>query len=278
MIPLQIQNKIPSPPSPTFSIAGLQIHYYGLFISCGFLIATFIASYIWVLKFRQNKKDVNPIFDLLIVVLPSGIVGARLYYVITMWNLYQDNWIDIFKIYEGGLGILGGLMGGLISVVVFCRLKKIDFLQIASCIAPTVPLAQGIGRIGNWFNVELYGKETDLPWGLDISRGKYSATVFYHPTFLYEIIWDLLIFAILMLLFFRFRNFRKISIPLYLMFYTFGRFWVEQLRIDESNYLFGIRLNIFFIMIVFCASAIWCFVSVRFLFRSQPIAQNPDKH
>jgi prolipoprotein diacylglyceryl transferase len=165
--------------------------------------------------------------------------------------------LAIFKIWEGGLGILGGLVGGILGVYVFCKICKIRFSNLLYIAVPVIPLAQACGRLGNWFNGELYGTKTNLPWGLDISRGKYQATVFYHPTFLYEIIWDLLIFVILILIF-SVHNFTRIkaylSLPVYLALYTFGRFWIEQIRTDTSEYWLGLRLNSWFILAIFVVS------------------------
>lgn len=272
---MTIKNKIPTPPSSGFLIGNINVHFYGLCIGIGFLAAYFISSYLYK---KYYSSDSSVITNLAIVLIPISAIGARLYYVITMFSSYAQDPISMLYIQNGGLGIYGAIIAGAITVFVFCKVCKIDLTQVLRCIVPTVPLAQSFGRLGNWFNAELYGMPTDLPWGLDISRGEYQPSVFYHPTFLYEIIWDLIIFAVLMVVSIKCQNCDKYILPLYLLLYSFGRFWVETLRIDDTEYFLGFRVNFIIIVLTFCFASLWYFLVLKSLSQSQKASQILDKH
>jgi prolipoprotein diacylglyceryl transferase len=214
-------------------------------------------------KYRTLTR--SDILDILLIGFPCAIVGARLYYVVTVPARYIQDPLEVFNISNGGLGIMGGLIFGLTAAALVCRFKHIHISQLLWCVVPCIPLGQAIGRLGNWFNGELYGTETDLPWALDISRGKYEASTFYHPTFLYELLWDLLIFGVLMWIFRPSRAVKftisSIVAPVYLVLYTIGRIAVESLRTDTSEYFLGLRINTWFAMFLLLGSLIWIAVA-----------------
>ncbi|GHT81300.1 prolipoprotein diacylglyceryl transferase [Actinomycetota bacterium] len=237
---------IPTPAVSSLDLGFLHVRIYALCIVLGAVFAVIVA--IWRAK-QLRKTDcavevcTQNIIDVALISLPAAIVGARLYYVITVPAHYIEYPLDVFAIWQGGLGIMGGLVFGVAAAVVACQKLKINLAHFAYCAVPPIPLAQAIGRLGNWFNGELYGYQTDLPWGLDLSRGQYTAQFFYHPTFLYEILWNLVVFAVLLVLFNRRFYNKLLVIPTYLVLYTAGRIVVENFRIDTSEYFLGLRIN-----------------------------------
>lgn len=266
---------IPTPPFSDFYFGPLNIHLYALCILSGFFVAFIISNYRIKLLNRRGSIEVGSIevermiatncqavlnfehmLNIVLVLMVTGIIGARLYYVITVPRSYIADPLSIFAINQGGLGIMGGVIFGIIGVYIYCRIVKLDIKQVIWCIIPTVPIAQNIGRLGNWFNGELYGLPTDLPWGLDISRGKYESTTFYHPTFLYEIIWNLIVAVILWKICTKIGP-KMIILPLYLSLYTFGRMFIEMLRTDNSEYFLGLRINLWFALCLFILSIVW---------------------
>ena len=197
---------LPSPPRGYFSLGPLDIHFYALCIIVGAIAGTILAARRW----ETRGGDRNDIYDSLLWAIPLGIIGARLYHVITDWRLYfgpsaPHDPIDAFKIWEGGLGIWGGVLFGVLGVGIYCHRRHLPLSAVADAAAPGLVLAQGIGRLGNWFNQELYGRPTAVPWALEIyersngvSTGQLIGT--YHPTFLYEMLWDFLVVLLLLFL------------------------------------------------------------------------------
>lgn len=213
-----------SPGAIAFTLGGLQIRWYGILITAGALLASII-SYRRAPKHRIKPDDV---LDLILWTLPIGILGARLYYVIFAWDeFYRDNPMQAFNIRGGGLAIHGGLFFGFITAYIVCHKKGIHFLEMADLILPTVALAQSIGRWGNFFNREAYGRPTDLPWAI-VVNGQHV-----HPTFLYESIWCMLLFFFLIYMDNHHRKFTGQIMCLYGMFYSLERFFVESLRTDS---------------------------------------------
>lgn len=211
-------------PSPVaFSIFGLDIMWYGMLIGIGFLIA------IAITYTRAPKYNIQPdfILTLTIWIIPFAIIGARLYYVIFNWDNYSDNLSAIFKIRSGGLAVHGGLILCFIVCYFVCKKNKVNFINAADLVAPVIPLAQAIGRWGNFFNEEAHGSPTDLPWAQIIDG------VGYHPTFLYESIWCFLLFIFLMYWSNHKRKFYGQIICLYGILYSVERFFVEGLRTDS---------------------------------------------
>ncbi len=213
-----------SPGAIAFTIGGFEIRWYGILIALGAMLAIIISYY------RSQKHDLknDDVLDVAIIALPVGIIGARIYYVIFSWNeLYRYNPVQVFNIRGGGLAIHGGLIFGVLAAYLVCRKKRISFLEVADLILPTVALAQSIGRWGNFFNEEAYGRTTNLPWALIVNGQK------VHPTFLYESIWCFLLFLFLIYWDNHHRKFRGQIACMYGVFYSFERFFVESLRTDS---------------------------------------------
>ncbi len=205
-----------------FSIGNLDVYWYGILISTGVLLGLLIAM-------RQARRyeisDELPL-AFLFWALPLGLLGARLFYVVFNWSYYSQNPHLIFAFRQGGLAIHGAVLTGILVLAVFCRMKKINFWLMGDILAPSLILAQAIGRWGNYFNQEAYGVETDLPWAMFID-GAYR-----HPTFLYESIWNVLVFAALMILSAKRHHHGEILVK-YFIYYSIGRFFVEGLRTDS---------------------------------------------
>lgn len=216
-------------PDPiAFRIFGLEIRWYGVLISAAILIGILIAVT------RGKKKGIvsDDILDLVLVSVPAAMIGARLYYVLFEWQYYSNNPREIFMIWEGGLAIHGGLIGAFLAGYLVCRVKKLHFLTVLDVFAPTFPLGQSLGRWGNFFNQEAYGRETNLPWAITVND-PVKGLIQVHPTFLYESMWNLLVFFLL--LYFE-KHRKKIEgelILLYGIFYSAGRFFIEGLRTDS---------------------------------------------
>ena len=226
----------------------LTIQMYALFILTGIIIATIMTSR------RLTKRGAEPgiVLDVVLWAVPLGIIGARIYHVLTHPDDYfagQELW-RVIAIWEGGNAIYGSLIGGAVGVIIACRITGLRFWSFADALAPGLLVAQAIGRLGNWFNAELYGWPTDLPWGLEIPfdnaawpQGLAEGTLF-HPTFLYEIIWNLVGVAVLLGLerFFRLRW--GMMFGAYLIWYGAGRAVFETIRVDPSEMFLGIRSNV----------------------------------
>lgn len=181
--------------------------------------------------------------------VPAGVVGARLYHVVTDWERFDDRWFDALKIWKGGLGIYGGLVLGTVVGLWVARRRGLETGRLLTAVAPALPLAQAIGRWGNWFNQELFGRPTDLPWGLEIDAAKalsagYEPGTLFHPTFLYESLWNLALCVVLVILGRRMMTrFPLRLFAVYAIGYGIGRFWIEGLRVDPTKEGGGLRLN-----------------------------------
>jgi len=254
---------IPSPSQGTWYLGPLPIRGYALCIIAGIVAAIWIAERRWVAR-GGRAGDIQ---DLAVWAVPFGLVGARAYHVMTDAGRYfgeGGNPVEALYLWRGGLGVWGGIALGAVGVVLGARAKGIKVAPVLDAIAPGVLVAQAIGRWGNWFNQELYGRPTDLPWGLEITpdptdpvRGQYPADTLFHPTFLYESLWSLAAFALLIWLDRRFRLGHGRVAAAYVMLYTTGRAWIEYLRIDdvELDDVLGLRLNVWTSLIVFALAA-----------------------
>ncbi len=262
---------IPSPTTSTLSIGPLTIHFYALCIITGIAVA------IWLGRWRYANLGGNPdeVSEVAIWAVPFGIIGGRIYHVISSPQQYfgeDGNPVDALRIWQGGLGIWGAISLGAIGAYVYFKTHTttLSFAKLLDSLAPGVIIAQAIGRIGNYFNQEVFGKPTTLPWALEIEAKNrpvgYEEFATFHPTFLYELLWCLLI-ALLLIKLPGFLN--SISrnpgdiFALYIAGYTAGRFWIEALRIDEANYILGLRLNIWVSIIVFASAVIYLYRSKR---------------
>ena len=257
-MPTPAQASIPSPTISVIHLGPLPIHIYALCIVAGILLCLWITDKRW--QARGGEPDaIGNVAGWAIV---FGIVGGRLYHLITDPELYfkpGKHPIDALKIWDGGLGIWGAIALGALGVYIGCRRHKMNFVAFADAAAPGIVLAQAVGRWGNYFNNELYGRPTSLPWKLqihqmDVVSGHAGAVVgYFQPTFLYEMIWDLLVFAALLRADRRFRLARGQVFLLYVMGYTVGRFVVESLRSDTANHILGMRVNNWVSILVFLA-------------------------
>ena len=237
---------IPSPSQGVWHLGPLPIRAYALCILVGIVLAVLIAERRWVRRGGQP----GGVADLAGWAVPFGIVGARLYHVITSPQAYfgaGGHPLDAFKIWQGGLGIWGAVAAGALGAWIACRRRGWSFLVFADSAAPGVAVAQAVGRLGNWFNQELFGRPTTLPWGLEISPQNrppgYAQFATYHPTFLYELLWCLFVAALVVVLDRRFTLDHGRSLALYVGVYTIGRAYFESLRIDPANLILGLRLN-----------------------------------
>jgi len=220
-----------------FTILGFPIMWYGVLIGSGIMIALFLAQYTCKIK----NLSYDTILNIALISLPIGIIGARLYYVIFEWGTYKNNPIEIFNTRGGGLAIHGGLIFGLTAALIYTYIKKVDFLSYIDAAAPCIIIAQSLGRWGNFFNSEAHGREVSIEFiknfpvfiqkGMYIQEGSLPPA-YYHPTFLYESFWNLIVFFILMIIL-RKSNKKGIAIFSYIFLYSFGRFFIEALRTDS---------------------------------------------
>jgi phosphatidylglycerol---prolipoprotein diacylglyceryl transferase len=234
---------IPSPSDGTLHLGPLPIHVYGLLLAIGVVLAARLAERRWA----QWGRDRHQLAAIWVPVVISGVVGARLYHVATDYQLFEGNWGRVFEIWKGGLAIWGAVLGGGIAVFVMCRIRRLDFLRVSDAIAPGLLVAQALGRWGNYFNQELFGKPTTLPWGLEIDLAHrpagYTQYTTFQPTFLYESLYCLAALFALLWIERRVRLRRGQVFALYVVMYTFGRFWFETLRIDPAHHVAGLRIN-----------------------------------
>ena len=249
---------IPSPSSGTLDIGPLSIHAYGLMIALGVVAA------VWMLGRRFEQRGVGTRDDasgIALWAVIAGVIGARLYHVITDWQLFEDDLGKIPQIWKGGLGIPGGMLAGVLVGLWQAKKRGISPAVGATCVAPALPLAQAIGRWGNWFNQELFGKATDLPWALEVSDDKalgYPAGTTFHPTFLYESLWNFALVGVLLLIDKRMPRLRPgVLFALYVIGYGVGRFWVEGLRIDPAKEFAGLRLNQWMSVVIIVLAVGW---------------------
>ncbi len=246
---------IPSPDTGTIDLGPLVLHMYGLML----LLAIAACVGLTGIRYVRRGGDWDLVLRVAVWGVAAGIVGARAYHDITSWNEVPDpKWKGVFEVWKGGLGVWGGILFGSIAGAIVVRRSGRSVSELADAAAPGLLLAQGIGRIGNWWNQELYGKPTDRPWGLEIDVQHrvpgYETHDTFHPTFLYELIYDTVLAAVLILIGRRFRIRPPGLFALYVSFYTFGRFFEELLRIDPAHDFGGLRLNAWVSIVVFICS------------------------
>jgi prolipoprotein diacylglyceryl transferase len=257
---------IPSPSQGVWHLGPLPLRAYAICILIGIFAGYWLGRKRWVA--RGGKPEV--LADIIMWAVPFGLVGARIYHVITDSELYFGpgrHPIDALKIWHGGLGIWGAVAFGALGAWIACRRNKVPFLAVADTMAPGIALAQVIGRFGNYFNQELFGRPTTLPWGLEIDPAHrpdgYTQYATFHPTFLYEAIWNLGVVFLVILVDRRFKLGHGRAFALYVAGYTAGRAWIENLRIDTVNHVFGLRLNVWTALILFVASVVYFVLSAR---------------
>ncbi len=257
---------IPSPSTGEWNLGPIPIRGYALCIILGVIAAIWIAERRWAARGGER----GTISDTAVWAVPFGIVGARIYHVITTPGPYFGEGgepLDAFKIWEGGIGIWGAITFGALGAWIACKRRGIPLPAVADVAAPGIAVAQGIGRWGNWFNQELYGRPTDLPWALEIDLSQrvegYDRFATFHPTFLYESLWVLALAVLLIWLDRRYPIGHGRLFALYVMGYTAGRAWIEYLRIDEAHEFFGLRVNDWVSGAVFAGALAYFLISLR---------------
>lgn len=251
---------IPSPSSGELELGPLPLRGYALCILLGIFLAVWLGGRRWVARGGRP----GTVTDIAVWAVPFGLIGGRIYHVVTDYQLYFGegrDWVDAFKIWEGGLGIWGAIAFGAVGAWIGCRRRGIPLPAYADAIAPGIALAQAVGRWGNWFNQELYGRATDVPWALEIDNAVDSGT--FHPTFLYESLWCVGLAFVVMWADRRFQLGHGRVFALYVAGYTVGRFWIEYMRIDQAHEIFGLRLNNWTALLVFLGAVAYLVVSAR---------------
>ncbi|MBL3667743.1 prolipoprotein diacylglyceryl transferase [Streptomyces sp. M2CJ-2] len=254
---------IPSPSTGVLHLGPIPLRGYAFSILVGLFVALWIVDRRWVARGGQKGTA----WDIAFWAIPFGLVGGRLYHVVTDYQLYFGegrDWVDAFKIWEGGLGIWGAVALGALGAWIGCRRRGIALPPYADAVAPGLALAQAIGRWGNWFNQELYGRETDLPWALHITSTEGGRVPgYYHPTFLYESLWCVGVALLVIWADRRFKLGHGRAFALYVAAYCAGRFWIEYMRVDEAHDILGLRLNNWTAMIVFVLAVVYIVVSAK---------------
>ncbi len=258
---------IPSPSQGVWNLGPLPIRAYALCILLGIVVAIWYGGKRWV----ERGGRPGTVADVAVWAVPFGIVGGRIYHVATDWQIYfgEDGkgFFAALRIWDGGLGIWGAVLLGGVGTWIGVRRKGIPLPPFADAVAPGVVLAQAIGRWGNWFNQELFGRPTDLPWGLVIDPANrpagYEAYETFHPTFLYESLWCVGVAAVLIWADRRWTMGHGRVFALYITLYSVGRAMWESLRIDEAHQFFGIRLNVFTSLVVIAGGIAYLVISAR---------------
>ena len=270
---------IPSPSSGSIHLGPLRLNAYGLMIAIGVIAAVRIAGR------RAENKGVGTTEDISSIAMwavPAGVLGGRAYHVLTDYERFQGHWFDAVKIWQGGLGIWGGVTAG-VAVGWWCaRRRGLDAWWIISCAAPAIAIAQAIGRWGNWFNQELFGRPTTLPWALEVSneiaeKAGYAAGTTFHPTFLYESVGCVVLAWLLIRLERRITPARGRLFAWYVAGYTVLRFGTESIRIDTAHHVGGMRLNQWVAIGVFTAAVLFLAVD-RLRSRETPEASTVLDH
>jgi len=253
---------LPSPPTNGFYLGPLFVHAYGL----AYVIAVIAAVAITVRRWEAKGGKRDLVYEVALWGFPAGLIGGRLYFLATSWNEVQPHWWGPFAVWKGGLGIWGGVAAGTLAGLWVLRRRGANIPAFMDAAAPALLVGQAIGRVGNYFNQELFGGPTTLPWGLEISPAHrpvgYLQYATFQPTFLYELIWNLLLAGTLIWLGRR----RSIRAPglfaLYVAGYSFARIGEELLRVDPAHHILGLRLNFYVASVLFIAGIAW-FVRIQ---------------
>ncbi|MER5432731.1 prolipoprotein diacylglyceryl transferase [Streptomyces sp. NPDC002588] len=254
---------IPSPSRGVLHLGPIPLRGYAFCIIIGVFVAVWLGNKRWIARGGRA----GTVADISVWAVPFGLVGGRLYHVITDYELYFTegrDWVDAFKVWQGGLGIWGAIALGAVGAWIGCRRRGIALPAYADAIAPGIALAQAIGRWGNWFNQELYGKPTDLPWALHItSSADGRVPGYYHPTFLYESLWCIGVALLVIWADRRFKLGHGRAFALYVAAYCAGRGWIEYMRIDDAHHILGVRLNVWTAIIVGLLAVTYIVVSAK---------------
>ena len=269
---------IPSPAHGTIGIGPLQLHAYGLMLAIAVLVAAKIADVRW----RRAGNDSRVIGELAVPVVIAGVIGARIYHLFTGYKWSEGGITGAFEIWKGGLSIWGAVAGGLIAVAFLARRRHLDTLALLDAMGPAVVVAQAIGRWGNWFNQELFGRPSKLPWALEIDPAHrplgYELTKTFQPTFLYESMWCLIVFATIVWLERHRGLVRGQAFALYVAMYTFGRIFFEWLRVDPASKIFGIRFNLLLAAVLCVGTSVWFVRLGRRGDRPDELTPVPEEH
>ncbi|PBC64416.1 prolipoprotein diacylglyceryl transferase [Streptomyces sp. Tue6028] len=254
---------IPSPSRSVLHLGPIPLRAYAFCIIIGVFVAVWLGNKRWIARGGRS----GTVADIAVWAVPFGLLGGRLYHVITDYELYFSegrDWVDAFKVWEGGLGIWGAIALGAVGAWIGCRRRGIPLPAYADAIAPGIAFAQAIGRWGNYFNQELYGKATDLPWALHITSSTDGRVPgYYHPTFLYESLWCIGVGLLVIWADRRFRLGHGRAFALYVAAYCVGRGWIEYMRVDDAHHILGLRLNDWTAMVVFLLAVLYIVISAR---------------
>ncbi|MFF2520199.1 prolipoprotein diacylglyceryl transferase [Streptomyces sp. NPDC058086] len=254
---------IPSPSHGVVHLGPIPLRGYAFCIIIGVFVAVWLGNKRWIARGGRP----GTVADIAVWAVPFGLVGGRLYHVITDYELYFSDgrdWVDAFKVWQGGLGIWGAIALGAVGAWIGCRRRGIPLPAWADALAPGIVFAQAIGRWGNWFNQELYGKATDVPWALHITSSTDGRVPgYYHPTFLYESLWCIGVGFLVIWADRRFKLGHGRAFALYVAAYCVGRGWIEYMRVDDAHHILGLRLNDWTAMVVFVLAVTYIVVSAR---------------
>ena len=254
---------IPSPSSNVIELGPISLRAYGLMIALGVIAAVLVSQKRWVAR----GGDPDDITTVAMWAVPAGLIGSRIYHVFTDWRV-DEGWAEPFKIWEGGLGIPGGMAAGILTAVWLIRRNGWDQRNLLDAMVPSLPLAQAIGRLGNWFNQELFGGPSDLPWAVEIDDRPAAAAGYpnvetFHPTFLYESLYNLALFGFLVWADRTGKIRRGGLVSVYVVGYAAARIWLETVRIDTATEIGGIRVNIWMSIVVIAIAGGWLLVRGR---------------
>jgi len=266
---------LPSPSTGVVHLGPFPLRAYAVCIILGVVVAVVVGDR----RFVARGGQPGAVADVATIAVPAGIVGARLYHVVTSPGPYLHDPVRALYVWQGGLGIPGGVLAGVLAGWWVCRRRGIAAGAFADAIAPGVVLAQAIGRFGNWFNQELFGRPTTLPWGLRIDPenrpARFADVAAFHPTFLYESLWNVGVALLVVWADRRYRLSHGRAFALYLAAYAVGRAWIEALRVDDATMWFGLRLNDYVMAVVF-AGAVAYLVRRRGLPREEVVQRAPE--
>ncbi len=257
---------IPSPSSPLITqIGGLNLRWYGTLLALGVLLGGRLMKH----ELARRGLDGERVYTVAAWAVPAGVIGARLYHVATDWGRFDGHLLEIPQLWHGGLGLPGVVAGGVLGAYIGARRAALPLPVVIDCIAPGLIAAQSLGRWGNWANQELFGGPSTLPWAVEIAPAnrpaQYASSATFHPTFLYESLWNLLVVLFL------YRLIRAMWTRLpagtifgaYLMAYSFGRFFIEGMRVDPANHVAGVRINQWLFATVFVVGTAWFLRGLR---------------
>ncbi|MFD5639996.1 prolipoprotein diacylglyceryl transferase [Streptomyces sp. NPDC127077] len=254
---------IPSPSHGVLHLGPIPLRGYAFCIIIGVFLAVWLGNKRWIARGGRA----GTVADIAVWAVPFGLVGGRLYHVITDYELYFSegrDWVDAFKIWQGGLGIWGAIALGALGAWIGCRRRGIPLPAWADAVAPGIAFAQACGRWGNWFNQELYGRATDLPWALHITSSTDGRVPgYYHPTFLYESLWCVGVGFLVIWADRRFKLGHGRAFALYVAAYCVGRGWIEYMRVDDAHHILGLRLNDWTAIVVFLLAVLYIVISSR---------------